>query len=179
VYRELPGLQLQQISATGDTMKKIASHHILVGGNSFITSKKHVTHFFQRTDLVRYDYISINRAECLEATSPHFFDILDDKIKGNKDTLTKLIQDLEAAGVNTINDLLSLQQGYPSKVLHIATHFIDGFIGIDSVFYNLVDDSHWLPESTRNIIHSHPQEYWLIHLNGYSHTPEKAALVQH
>lgn len=163
----------------GATMKKIATHYILATGSSFNTAKKHVTDFFQRTELVRYDYISINEQKCASATSDDFYSILDRHLEKNKETLVKLVSDLEAAGINSITDLINLQQGYPSKVLHIATHFLDGFIGIDSIFYNLIDDSHWFPETTRSTIQTSPADFWLIHLDGYSHTPDKAGLVQH
>jgi len=41
---------------------------------------------------------------------------------------------------------------------------LDGFIGIDSVFYNLAEDSHWLSAPLRKTIEQHPEHYWLVPL---------------
>jgi hypothetical protein len=78
--------------------------------------------------------------------------------------------------VTGIEDLLALKPGYPSKVLHILTHMLDGFIGIDSAFYNLVEDSHWLSEPLRTTILRNPEGYWLVPL---WHGPVASALLQH
>jgi hypothetical protein len=55
-----------------------------------------------------------------------------------------------------------LQQGYVTKVLHTLTHLLDGFIGIDSVFYNLVEDSHWASEGLLKALQDTAGEYWLV-----------------
>ncbi len=159
-------------------MKQIADHYVLVSGSSFTNCSKQVTDFFERTLLVRYDHISIHKEECIPGNDPSFLSCIEDKIENNRKQLKKLIGDLEATGMHSASDLLNLEQGYPSKVLHIITHFLDGFIGIDTVFYNLLDDSHWLPEITLKAMYASPDNYWLIRLLGFSATPEKAALVQ-
>jgi hypothetical protein len=70
--------------------------------------------------------------------------------------------ELQETGLGRAEDLLTLQQGYPSKLLHILTHMLDGFIGIDSVFYNLIEDSHWLSAPLRSTILHKPEHYWLV-----------------
>ena len=47
-------------------------------------------------------------------------------------------------------------------MLHVITHLLDGFFGIDSYFYNLVEDSHWVSEELRATIKTSPSRYWLI-----------------
>ncbi len=159
-------------------MKQIASHHILVSGTSFASCKNQVTTFFDRTLLVRYDRVTINEEKCIPGIDPSFLDHVERGIEDNKSIIKKLIKDLEGTGMKTTSDLLHVEHGYPSKLLHIITHFLDGFIGIDTVFYNLVDDSHWTPEATIKETKNSPDAFWLIHLDGYSETPEQAALVQ-
>lgn len=150
---------------------------MLLEGESHESCRKQVENYFSRTELVRYDRIEIDDKGSIPGTHPDFNNRINDAISKNRTILKGLIKDLESAGVKTTSDLLNLKQGYPSKVLHIATHFLDGFIGTDSVFYNLVDDSHWLPEKTRQSLATAPDTYWLIPVEGFSETPEKAALI--
>ncbi len=159
-------------------MKHIASHRILVSGESFAACKKQVADFFDRTLLVRYDQVTIKDEACTPGVSPSFLQQIEKGIEENRAIISKLINDLEATGMKSTTDLLQLEHGYPSKVLHIITHFLDGFIGIDTVFYNLVDDSHWMLEKTLRDITTTPDHFWLIHLDGYSATPDTAGLIQ-
>ena len=161
----------------GTVMKKIAHHLMLAAGESYKSCRKQVKNYFARTELVRYDRIEIEDKASLVGTHKDFGPCLDQAVAKNRKTLEGLVKDLENTGVKTTGDLLNLHQGYPSKVLHIATHFLDGFIGTDSSFYNLIDDSHWLPEKTRQAIGTTPENYWLIQVDGFSETPEKAALI--
>lgn len=158
-------------------MKKIAHHLVLVAGESHKSCRKQVKNYFARTELVRYDRIEIDDDASIVGSDQDFNKYLTEAVSRNRQILGGLIKDLEGTGVKTIVDLLDLKQGYPSKVLHIATHFLDGFIGIDSVFYNLIDDSHWLPEQTHQAIVDAPDGFWLIPVNGFSETPETAALI--
>ena len=63
---------------------------------------------------------------------------------------------------SSLQDLFFIKQGFESKILHTVTHMLDGFIGVDSAFYNLIEDSHWLSPSLRREITSHMHEYWLV-----------------
>jgi hypothetical protein len=159
-------------------MQIIAHHHMLVAGNSYESCRKQVMDFLNRTQLVCYDLISIDEREVKSGTHPDFEACTAEAVQKNRHILEGLIKDLENTGVRKTSDLLNLQQGYPSKVLHITAHFLDGFIGIDSIFYNLIDDSHWLPEPTRQAILAQPDGYWLIPVDCFSDTPDKAGLIQ-
>jgi hypothetical protein len=160
-------------------MQIIARHEILVAGDSFESCRKQVVDFFARTQLVRYDRVTIDDGGSRPGSHQDFGKCVTGAIQKNRNILEGLSDDLKDAGVQTTADLLTLPQGYPSKVLHILTHFLDGFIGIDSIFYNLIDDSHWLPEQTRQAISAAPDGYWLIPVDCFSDTPEKAALIHH
>ncbi len=158
-------------------MNRIAQHRILVSGDSFDSCSDQVRRFFDLTSLVIYDCIEVREETSLAATAPDFQGTVETAITGNRRTVDGLVAELARTGIVSLDELPGLQQGYPSKTLHILAHFLDGFIGIDSSFYNLVDDSHWLPETTQATIGRHPENYWLIHVNCYSATPEEAALL--
>jgi hypothetical protein len=159
-------------------MKIIARHILLVAGDTYQSSTKQVVDFFDRTQLVRYDRVRINAKKSMPGSHQDFNRCVAEAIQNNRHILAGLVEDLENAGIRTTADLLTMQQGYPSKVLHILTHFLDGFIGIDTIFYNLIDDSHWLPEQTRKAIEETPDGYWLISVDCSSDTPEKASLIR-
>jgi hypothetical protein len=159
-------------------MRILAHHKILVSGDSYQNCRNQVVDFFDRTQLVRYDRVRINTKESWPGSHQDFNHCVAEAIQNNRHILAGLAKELENTGVTTIADLLSMQQGYPSKVLHILTHFLDGFIGIDSIFYNLIDDSHWLPEQTQKAIVDAPDGYWLISVDCSSDTPEKASLIR-
>ena len=159
-------------------MKIIARHKILVAGESYQSCRDQVVDFFDRTQLVRYDRVRINKKESSPGSHHDFSRCVAEAIQNNRHILAGLVKDLENTGVKTTTDLLNLQQGYPSKVLHILTHFLDGFIGIDTIFYNLIDDSHWLPEQTQKAIAEASAGYWLIAVDCSSDTPEKASLIR-
>lgn len=158
-------------------MQPLSSHNVLVSAPDYQNGRKQVETFFANTLLVRYDKIDVNAEKSHCATDNGFIDALENCLIANNDTLEKFINEFAKTGFKSIRDLKSVEHGYPSKLLHIITHFLDGFIGIDTVFYNLIDDSHWLPENTRQAIRENPDHYWLIHLDGYSATPEKVSLV--
>lgn len=160
-------------------MQQIATHVLLVNADSSAKARAQVEDFFTSTMLVRYDQIDIADNLCLHATSADFQGTLEKAIEKNHVILQKFINELEDTGFATSKDLLTLEYGYPSKLLHIITHFIDGFIGVDSYFYNLPEDSHWVSNEIKAQIESTPNSFWLITIHGSSATPDQAALVHH
>jgi hypothetical protein len=139
-------------------------HEILVSGSNFDTCKKKVLHFFQNYQLVRYSHINILEEDSVPASSPVFLDRVEKAILKNRRTLHDLIKELQGEGVITLDDLQELPQGYKSKMLHTVTHFLDGFFGIDTYFYNLGEDSHWVSEELHKKIEASPYGYWLLAL---------------
>lgn len=157
-------------------MKLLARHLILVSGETANEAEARIRDFFGKTSLVRYDRLDV-RDTVLSAGSSAFKQTLDSALSENRRLLAGFIEELGQAGCSTRQDLAELAQGYQSKILHIVAHFLDGFIGIDSAFYNLVDDSHWLTDETAVAIAETPERYWLFSLDGYSMTPREAALL--
>lgn len=144
----------------GDT-----SHHhhlFLAAGNSLEQARQQTVHFLDTTRLVIYQSITIHNEEIRSAAGKDFWQGIEAGIAANHAFCTALLAELQEAGLTRVEDLLTLQQGYPSKLLHILTHMLDGFIGMDSVFYNLVEDSHRLSEALRAAIRRNPQNYWLV-----------------
>jgi hypothetical protein len=158
-------------------MKLLAQHIVLTSGTNKEECRTQVLHFFEQTSLVRYDRISIDDTSIISGSHQDFSTRLAKGLQRNEEVLAKLIEELKGAGFENRKDLRSLPQGYPSKVLHIIAHFLDGFIGIDTAFYNLIDDSHWIPEGTSERMTDAPEQFWLFSLDCYSMTPREAAVL--
>lgn len=159
-------------------MQFISTHIVLVSADDREKAYLQVQKFFKKTQLVHYDAIDILKEKSFSGTEKKFSTAMDAGIKKNRSTLNKFIQEFKNTGFETIADLNSVTHGYPSKLLHIITHFLDGFIGVDTTFYNLIEDSHWVSDETYALINNTPGHYWVITLNGYSETPDLVALVQ-
>ena len=129
----------------------------------------------ESTQLVVYQSISLRNEEIHSATWPSFWSEIEAGIAANRAFCMTLADELAESGLNEIKDLLTLHPGYPSKMLHILTHMIDGFFGIDSAFYNLVADSHRLSASLRATIMENPEGYWLVPV---WHGPVSSSLLQ-
>jgi hypothetical protein len=158
-------------------MKKISRHKLLVAGDSYDHCLMQIHKFFDLTSLVIYDCIEADPKQSVAGLDAAFLPAVNSAIARNREIMQSLIDELTANGIKTQTDLLAIEQGYLSKTLHILSHFLDGFVGIDSYFYNLLDDSHWLPATRQQEIDKSPQSYWLIHVDGYSATPEEAGLL--
>ena len=139
-------------------MKKIAEHTLLLSGDSYEACCGQVRTYFKRTKLVLYDTIEIIDARSFSATDSSFWPSLELVIEKNMKRIRSLIHDLDKSGITTIEDLSRIEQGYPSKLLHLLSHFINVFISTDSVFYNLPDDSHYIPSTTMSSIDQAPDK---------------------
>lgn len=159
-------------------MEKITQHKILVAGESFTHCCDQVHKFFDLTSLVIYDCIQVIEEQCRSGLDTDFFAEVEKAEQKNHKTVNTLIDELQQTGATTISDLRHLEHGYPSKVLHIISHLLDGFIGIDSHFYNMLADSHWLAKDVRLTIEAAPETFWLIHIDCYSATPVEAGLLR-
>jgi hypothetical protein len=147
-----------------DIRKTEYRHEILVKGSDFEACKKKVLLFFEKYQLVRYSNIAILENESLSAADSGFENRLNEAILKNQQIVNKLVEELQAKEIKTLNDLKKLPQGYKSKMLHVITHFLDGFFGIDTYFYSLGDDSHWVTEESLEKIKASPSDYWLLSL---------------
>jgi len=158
-------------------MERIAQHKILVAGDSFDQCCLRVRRFFDLTSLVIYDCIQVIDELCYQGLDASFLPELEKAEKKNQLTVNSLIDELESAGIKQLSDLRSKDPGYRSKVFHVLAHMIDGFIGIDSYFYNLESDSHRVSETERQQLQAAPSKYWLIHIDCYSDLPEEAGIL--
>ena len=138
---------------------------VLSTGQDFETCTRKALHFFQIYQLVRYSQIRIDEEYSLPASSTDFWDKMRDAIRENRLILRQLLKELGDEGVKTLKDLEELPQGYKSTILHTATHFLDGFFGVDTYFYNLIEDSHWVSEDLRKKILSSPSHFWLLSID--------------
>jgi hypothetical protein len=138
-------------------------HLFLATGNSLEQARGQAAHFINTTQLVIYQSITINDKKIRSGASKKFWTDIEEGIAANHLFCHSLMQELQDAGsLHKIADLLNIQQGYPSKLLHILTHMLDGFFGIDSNFYNLIEDSHWISDRLRTSIQQNPKGYWLV-----------------
>lgn len=158
-------------------MQRISQHNILVAGDSFAHCSQLVHKFFDLTSLVIYDCIEIREQASVSGLDPHFLEITDQAVLRNREIAQRLITEISQSGIKKTEDLINIKQGYLSKTFHLLSHFLDGFIGIDSYFYNLLDDSHWLSLETRQRVEQNPKQYWLLHVEGFTTTPDEASLL--
>lgn len=158
-------------------MNQISRHKILLAGDSYAHCVDLVHRYFDLTSLVIYDCIEACEKKSFSGLDAVFFATIAQAEQRNRQIIAELIDDLNAAGIKSTADLKNVEQGYLSKTLHILSHFVDGFIGIDSFFYNLVDDSHRLPAETALTIRQNPEHYWLIHIDCFAATAEEAGIL--
>ena len=104
----------------------------------------------------------MDEAESLTAEDPRFPGRLEDALAENSRRVRAFLEELHGEGVDTLMQLETLPQGYQSKTLHTVTHLLDGFFGIDSFFYNLVEGSHGISDELRKKIAAEPAAYMLI-----------------
>ena len=150
------------LSRNEDFQKSAYRHAILVQGPDFSSAKDRVLHFFAQYQLVRYSQIVISEADALNALQDGFIDALEHALQKNRQIVHDLVEELQAEKILTLDDLERIPQGYQSKMLHVITHFMDGFFGIDTFFYNLEEDSHWVSEEIRGKIGSESSRFWLL-----------------
>ena len=155
----------------------IRVHKILSFADNFAAAQKYVQGFFDNTMLIHYDNVKIIEELSLSAADEDFWPEINSSIEQNKSVLSTHIDELKETGCLSVDDFTTLAHGYPSKVFHLIAHLLDGFIGIDSRFYNLPEDSHWLSEKLKNTILAVPENYWLIHVEGQFISESKASLI--
>lgn len=149
---------------------KVFEHWILVKADSKEKAKTHIKSFLDKYELLYYDKIEFSKT--LRGDDVKFFDTLFSLMKINKNIIKSFINDLEEEGYKTLRDLKDLPQGYLSKILHTLTHLLDGFMGIDSYFYNLIEDSHFVSKKEIHAIQREPEKYYLVKIKGYSEVSE-------
>ena len=137
----------------------------LVEANDYVTGCRKVMYFLETTSLVKYDNIVFPPELSCSASDQKFWKMIDSGLEKNRQTKMDLIDELQKNGYRQLTELVEMKQGYDSKILHILVHFLDGFIGIDSSFYNTIEDSHQVSDSLRNKISQNPENFWLFQGN--------------
>jgi hypothetical protein len=138
------------------------SHYFLVHSRSASSAGQHVERYLAGNQLITYADFFVRVEEVLSGTDARFRPVLEHGLAANRAFARRMLDHLKEEGVTTLEQLLELQQGYVTKVLHTLTHLLDGFIGIDSVFYNLVEDSHWASDGLLTALQDNAVEYWLV-----------------
>ncbi|MGD9948245.1 MAG: hypothetical protein AB7U29_07155 [Desulfobulbus sp.] len=138
------------------------SHYFLVRSQSGQSAAQHVERYLSGNQLISYAEFFVQPEEVLGGDHKKFWDTLGFGLAANDIFARRMLEHLKEEGVTTLDQLMNLKQGYATKVLHTLTHLLDGFIGIDSVFYNLVEDSHWVSEELSVAIRGHVADYWLV-----------------
>lgn len=142
------------------------SHDILLKGSDLESCCKRVEHFFDRTTLIRYDEIFVSESESINGSGRDFSQRLQDGLAANRQVVGELLGNLQDEGFETVADLQDLEKGYLSKILHTIAHLQDGFIGVDSRFYNFEEDSHTVSRDLRQKILANPDNYWILRVIG-------------
>ena len=142
------------------------SHDILLAGSDFESCRKRAMVFFDRTMLIRYDEVLVLEEESLNGAGKEFSTRLQDGLAANQQVMGELLKNMKDEGFSTLEELYGVEKGYVSKTLHTVAHLLDGFIGIDSRFYNLVEDSHTITRDLQQKILAAPQNYWILRVKG-------------
>lgn len=145
-------------------MKLAISHDVLVVGPDFARSRDYALRFFAKTPLVRYDAVLVDEAASCAASHPDFWPRVEEGIRRNQAVLRDLVGELKESGIRGLDDLMAVAKGYQSKLIHTVAHLVDGFFGIDTVFYNLAEDSHGVSPALSQEIRETPDDYWLLRI---------------
>jgi len=142
------------------------SHDILIAGPDFASCRQRVEHFFNRTMLIRYDEARVIENDSINGTEKNFPARIQEGLRANQKIVAELLANLKEEGFKSLDDLKSLEKGYLSKIVHTIAHLLDGFIGIDSFFYNLEEDSHGVSRDLHQKIRVTPDSYWILRVEG-------------
>ena len=142
------------------------SHDILLASSDFASCRKRVKHFFDSTMLIRYDQVQIVENFSISGTDKGFSIRLQEGLAANQKAIGELLENLKDEGFETFKDIQGVEKGYVSKIFHTIAHLLDGFIGIDSCFYNLEEDSHGISKELQQKISASPENYWIFRVKG-------------
>ncbi|MEZ0328358.1 MAG: hypothetical protein ABWK15_02115 [Dissulfuribacterales bacterium] len=139
-------------------------HDFLVKGAALQNCYEQVYRFLTGYTLVSYERIQLLKARSVFCKHPEFYERLHAVVQENEIFLKTLIQELADEGFHSMDDIRGLPTGYVSKLFHVTAHMVDGFFGIDSRFYNLIEGSHGVSQSLRMKLGSPDAEdgYWLV-----------------
>lgn len=134
----------------------------LVEAANYDQGCERVSRFLDKTALLKYDSVEFSPECSWISSQPQFWQTLEKGIAANRASVKGLVSELKESGFHQLEDLERMKQGYESKILHILVHLLDGFIGIDTSFYNLIEDSHQISLSLSEEIKKDPHKYMLL-----------------
>ncbi len=144
-----------------------SEHIFLVEAEAYEQALSQVVKFLSSYQLVRYDRFNVKEQNIIPIQDERFWDVLEKALQKNYEILLGFVEELKSEGYRLVDDLRTLPQGYLSKLVHLIAHFVDGFFSVDSYFYNLIEDSHFLsPHLKRRMLKS-KQNFYLIPAIGY------------
>jgi hypothetical protein len=143
-------------------------HNILVSGPDLTTCDHHVRLFFEKSQLVHYDSIEFDMSRCMNGADGRFEQLVEDGVAANRRVLSELLGKIKSEGIETLQDILTLPQGFQSKLLHTMSHLLDGFFGIDSKLYDIDEMSHWITDNRREQLKHSPETCWLMRVKAQS-----------
>ncbi len=157
------------------------THEFLVQGDDPARCRSRVKNFLEKNLLLRYQEVDIPPDACVNGSDPDFWPRVSSAMGENRRVLARLLAELSEQGFARTEDLVNLEQGFASKTLHTVVHILDGFIGIDSAFYNMTDDSHWISRVREELIKKNPSGYHLVRAVGKCHgaSPDLTGLIRH
>lgn len=147
--------------ARGDNAVE-AFHEFLCEGQDLAACTSRLFSFFESYELIRYGHLDVIESKSLRADDPDFPLRLEKSLEIHGQRVRSFLDELIREGVDSISALEKLPQGYQSKTLHTVTHLLDGFFGIDSHFYNLVEGSHGVSEDLLQRISGNPRGFMLL-----------------
>ena len=157
----------------------IFTHTLLVSGHNYEACCQQAYDFLKVSKVLEYEHLEVVEAESCSGGDRNFRRRLNAAIKKHRENISFLVNELNQIGFHLVNDIEHMEQGYPSKVLHILSHLLDGYICVDSRFYNLIDKSHQVPPTTVVSIRKSPERYWLIRVNGHLACDLETSMLQH
>ena len=138
------------------------SHYFLVRSQTATLSGQHVRRYLAGNQLITYAEFFVREGDILNAEDQRFWPLLEQGLEANLAFTARMIDHLKDEGIVSLDQLAGLAQGYATKVFHTLAHMVDGFIGVDSVFYNLIEDSHQVSAPLATSIRNAPGEFWLV-----------------
>lgn len=143
-------------------------HDLLVSGPDMESCSKHVLSFFDKSQLVHYDSVEVDPKYSAQGSDPQFTEFLNNAIDANRKIMKELLANIKDEGCTQLDDILNLPQGFQSKLLHTISHILDGFLGVDSRFFDIDEISHWLTEKRKKQIETNPEQCWIIRVKAKS-----------
>jgi len=154
----------------------IFPHTLLVFGNDYETCCQQACDFLKASKTLDYERVEVVETESCSGADANFGRRLNASLKKHRESIDFLVNELNQMGFHSVDDIGNVEQGYPSKVLHILGHLLDGYVCVDSRFYNLIDHSHQVAPATIANIQKQPQQHWLIRVNGHRESEQEARL---